>query len=79
MTKEITLDGTKYIHLEARSAYNNNYYQHKETGEVILVQYEECSNAYEYYLWVQDQPLTFLGTGMDYITDGVIIIDPDWI
>lgn len=78
MTKEITLDGTKYIHLKDRSAYNNNYYQHKETGEVILIQYEECSNAYEYFRYVQDQPLKFLGTSVDGIDDGVITIHPDW-
>jgi hypothetical protein len=79
MTKEITLDRTQFIHLAARSTYNNNYYQHKETGEIILEQYEECSNAYEYFRYGQDQLLTFLGTSVNHLDEGIITIDPDWI
>jgi hypothetical protein len=77
--KEIELDGTQYVHLKKRSSYNNNYYQHKETGEVILEQYEECSNTYEYFSYVEGEPLTFLGTSMQYITDGIITIHTDCI
>jgi hypothetical protein len=86
MTNEITLDGTQYLKLEKRSTYNNNYFQHKVTCEIILVQYEECSNAYEYFSYVEGQPLTFLGASIDYITDGIhdgahdgiIKIHTDW-
>ena len=74
MTSEITLDRKDYVHLQTRSSYNNNYYQHKETGEVILEQYDECSNAYDYFLYVQDQPLTFLGASVKSIEDGIITL-----
>jgi hypothetical protein len=74
MTSDITLDIKDYVYLQRRSSYNNNYYQYKETGEVILEQYEECSNAYEYFLYVQDQPLTFLGASVKSIEDGIITL-----
>ena len=74
MIAEIILDRKDYVYLQTRSSYNNNYYQHKETGEVILEQYEECSNAYDYFLYVQDQPLTFLGASIESIEDGIITL-----
>ena len=79
--KEIELDGTQYVHLKKRSSYNNNYYQHKETGEVIVERYEDCSNTYHYYnfSYVEGQPLTFLGTSVESIDDGIITIHTDWI
>ena len=70
----MTLDRKDYVHLQTRSSYNNNYYQHKETGEVILEQYDECSNAYDYFLYVQDQPLTFLGASVNSIEDDIITL-----
>lgn len=69
--KELELDGTQYIKLEKRSTYNNNYFQHKVTGEIILAQYEECSDSYLYFSCVESQPLTFLGASTEYITDGI--------
>jgi hypothetical protein len=77
--KEIELDGTQYVHLKKRSSYNNNYYQHKETGEVIVEQYEECSNTYEYFSYVEGEPLTFLGTSVESIDNGIITIHTDCI
>ena len=79
MNTEITLDRADYVYLETRSSYNNNYYQHKETGEVIVEQYEECSNTYDYFLFVEDKSLTFLGASVKRIDDGIITIHTDWI
>ena len=79
MEKEITLDRGDYVYLEIRSSYNKNYYQHKETGKVILEQYEECSNTYEYFSYVEGQPLTLLGASVESIDDGIITIHTDWI
>lgn len=78
MTAEITLDRGDYFYLETRSSYNNNYYQHKETSEVIVKQYEEFSNTYKYFSYVEGQPLTFLGTSVESIDDGIITIHTDW-
>ena len=74
MTSEITLDRKDYVHLQTRSSYDNNYYQHKETGVVILEKYVECSNDFEYFLYVQDQPLTFLGASVKSFDDDIITL-----
>jgi len=80
-TEEIILDRADYVCLEILSSYNNNYYQNKETGEVIVERYEECSNTYEYYnfSYVEGQPLTFLGASAESIDNGIITIHTDWI
>jgi hypothetical protein len=79
MKIEITLDRGDYVYLNTRSSYNNNYYQHKETGEVIVEQYYESSNTYDYFSYVEGEPLTFLGASVKRIDDGIITIHTDWI
>lgn len=78
MGKEIELDGTQYIHLEDRSCYNNNYYQHKENGEIILEICDEFYGEYEFYR-VSSNSEFLLGRSDQDITKGVITIHTDWL
>lgn len=73
MTAEITLDRKDYVYLQTRSSYNNNYYQHKETGEVIVEQYFNCSNTYDYFSCVESG-LIYIGESVKRLDDGIITI-----
>jgi hypothetical protein len=77
MAQDIQLDGTQYVHLAERSHYNNNYYQHRETGEIIFEKCEELYGTFAFWIWTPSQE-TFLGRSEDDITTGVITIHPDW-
>lgn len=78
MTNEIQLDGTQYIHLTERSCYNNNYYMHRETGEIIFEECEELYGTFAFWRWSSTDEI-FLGRSEQDITEGLITIHPDWL
>ena len=79
MAQEFLLNGDDYVHLKDRSCYNNNYYQHKETGVIIFEKCEEFEGTFAFYALAVDKEL-FLGRSGGGIENGVIIeIHPDWI
>ena len=43
----ITIDIKDYIKLEEFCYYNNNFYKHKESNEIILIKWEEDSPQFE--------------------------------
>ena len=67
MSDIIYLNGSNYLHLRERSCYNHNFYQHKETGEILLEICEEDYNSFEIYR-EGNEGLDYLGcsdTGFD--------------
>jgi hypothetical protein len=78
MAQSFQLDGNQYFHLEDRSSYNHNYYQHHTTGQII---YEECDGLhveFRFYEIVGNEKI-WLGASEQDITEGLITIHPDWL
>ncbi len=78
MANEITLHGPDYIHLADRSFYNNNYFQHRETGEIIFEKCEEFEGTFAFWRWKPDNKI-FLGRSENDLSEDTIVIRPDWI
>jgi len=78
MANEIQLDGTQYEHLADRSCYNNNYYQHRETGEIIFEKCEELEGTFAFWIWTPTEK-NFIGRSEKDLTEGLITIHPDWL
>jgi len=77
MAQTIELNGHDYVHLPERSAYNNNYYQHRETGQIIFEKCEEYEGTFAFWEWALDGE-TFLGRSEEDLTEGIIQVHPDW-
>jgi hypothetical protein len=78
MANEITLHGADFVHLKERSVYNHNYYQHRETGEIILEDCDELYGEYTFYRCLEGKYEIFLGRGVNDLTEETIVIHPDW-
>ena len=78
MENTIQLDGSQYIHLPERSRYNNNYYRHRETGEII---YEKCEEFYGTYAFYRCTPTEeiFLGRSETDMDMGTVTVHTDWL
>lgn len=78
MANEIILRGSEYVHLPERSSYNHNYYQHIETGEIILEDCDEYYNSWTFYR-VENNENVCLGVAEDDLTNNeTVTIHPDW-
>ena len=67
MSDIIRLNQNDYCHLRERSSYNNNFYQHRETGEILLEICDEAFDSYSIYR-LENGDLEFIGcsvTGME--------------
>ena len=78
MVTSFQIDGNQYLHLEDRSQYNHNYYQHQTTGQII---YEECDEVYGEYRFYEiiNNENVWLGASDQDLTEGLITIHPDWL
>jgi hypothetical protein len=75
MTNTILLTGTDYFRLADRSSYNHNFYQHRETGEVLLEICSELYNSFEIYR-EENGELNFLGDSDDSLESVHVTIYP---
>ena len=78
MTQEFQINGNDYIHLAERSCYNNNYFQHRETGEIIFEKCNELAGSYDFYR-IENNEQVWLGGSDQDLESGLITIHPDWI
>jgi hypothetical protein len=78
MANEITLHGADFIHLTERSVYNNNYFQHRETGEIIFEECDELYGEFTFYRCTENEQI-FLGRSENDLTEETIVIHPDWL
>lgn len=46
---KVIIDLSEFVHLDAESSYNWNYYRHKEYGYTILQTLDEDSNILRFY------------------------------
>ena len=73
-----TINTLEYTHLTEQSCYNNNYYQHNVTNEII---FEHCDDngGYTLYKVINGEEI-FLGGAYEDMESGKIIeVNSEWI